>query len=44
MRYREEIVDVTYRHQYANQSLIGCRNKRVFVPVVGTFHKQKQCL
>ena len=30
----EDIVDVTYCHSCANQSLIGCRNKGSFVPVV----------
>ena len=34
--YREGIVDVTYYHKCANQSLIGCRNKGSF-QVVGIF-------
>ena len=28
---------ITYCHQFANQSLIGCRNKGSLVFVVGTF-------
>ena len=40
---REDIIDVTYCHLCANQSLFGCRNKGSFVPVVGTFDKSDVC-